>query len=164
MENYFKFDNPDITEGFIESLLGEKFTIVDYHESDGILAENSQKELFIFKIENIYEYSDFQKIRHEAPKYVKQEDELKRITKAYIICIVYFDFGQGNDYVYHGTTEFNGMTSGPIFPEYYIIRINSFSGVPTTPLDEWIYFLKTAKVTPDATAPGLDKVAGEFRQ
>ncbi|MFM9948792.1 MAG: hypothetical protein ACKV1O_12705 [Saprospiraceae bacterium] len=95
-----------------------------------------------------------------------------------IINIVYFDLGQGNDYVYHGTTDFKGIhtndtlqvnvrqkelfgitTAYQIYPEYYIIRVNKFNDVAKDSLDEWIYYLKNNRLPEAYSAPGLDKVA-----
>ena len=47
--------------------------------------------------------------------------------------------------------------AGDLFPEYYILRVNDFDRVATTPLDQWIEFLKTGSIAPDATAPGLSQ-------
>ena len=88
--------------------------------------------------------------------------------------IVYFDLGQGDDYVYHGTTTFLGIhtnqalelsetqkelfkkTSVPdLYPEYYVIKTNRFNEVAKDTLDEWIYFLKTAEIKEEFTAKGL---------
>lgn len=44
---------------------------------------------------------------------------------------------------------------GDVFPEYYILKVNDFDQVATTSLDEWMEFLKTGQIAPDATAPGL---------
>lgn len=47
--------------------------------------------------------------------------------------------------------------AGDLFPEYYVLRVNDFDKVATTPLDEWIEFLKTGIIAPEATAPGLSE-------
>ncbi len=78
----------------------------------------------------------------------------------------------GDDYLYHGTTEFVSvhtkgqysqnkldqsgvMTPRDVFPEYYIIRADQFNQVATTPLEEWIDFLKRGYIKDDTTTPGL---------
>ncbi len=70
----------------------------------------------------------------------------------------------GEDYVYHGSTNFKGIHKfdtlqlstkqkslyktgeiAKLYPEYYIIKVNQFNlGLAETKdtLDEWIYFLK----------------------
>jgi hypothetical protein len=82
--------------------------------------------------------------------------------------------GQGKDYVYYGRTEFRGIHEqdilmlsprqreqfcckevGDLYPEYYVLRVEDFNDVATTPLDEWIAFLKTGEIPDDAKAPGL---------
>ena len=45
--------------------------------------------------------------------------------------------------------------AGDIFPEYYVLRVNDFDQVATTPLDEWIEFLKTGNISAKAKAAGL---------
>ena len=94
-----------------------------------------------------------------------------------LLCLVralYFDYCQGDDYVYHGTTHFVGMHKGTqlklndrqkssfdtdqvsdLFPEYYIINISNFNNVATDTLDEWIYFLKNEAIKPHFKAKGL---------
>lgn len=42
-----------------------------------------------------------------------------------------------------------------IFPEYILIRVNEFDKVASTPLDEWIEYLKDGTIRPDTTVPGL---------
>jgi len=101
-----------------------------------------------------------------------------KVRKVYSINIVYFDLGQGDDYVYHGTTEFRGIHTNDtlqvnvrqkelfgitaayqIYPEYYIIKVNKFDDVSKDSLDEWIYYFKNNRLPENYSAPGLDKVA-----
>jgi hypothetical protein len=95
---------------------------------------------------------------------------------------VYFDLGQGKDYVYHGKTCFKGLHQGDIlqlsqkqkelfekddlhklFPEYYVIKINSFDDVAKDSLDEWIYYLKNDEVLKGSKAKGLQEVEEQLR-
>ena len=46
-------------------------------------------------------------------------------------------------------------TPEEVFPEYYIIRVNEFNQVATTPLEEWIAYLKNGEIREDTTTPGL---------
>ena len=50
-----------------------------------------------------------------------------------------------------------------MFPEYYILRVNDFDKVATTPLDEWIEFLKTGSISSEATAAGLPEARERLR-
>jgi predicted transposase/invertase (TIGR01784 family) len=89
---------------------------------------------------------------------------------------VYFDLEQGEDYIYHGRTEFTGihkqdilklsqcqqkqfthMNADDLFPEYYVLRINEFNKETVTPLDEGISFLKTGEISQKTKAKGLNK-------
>jgi hypothetical protein len=89
---------------------------------------------------------------------------------------VYFDLGQGDDYIYHGKTHFTGLhkkdelrlsetqrrvfgkeVAGDIYPEYYILKVNNFDDRMKDRLDEWIYFLKHNAVKDEFKAKGLDK-------
>ncbi|WP_027003032.1 PD-(D/E)XK nuclease family transposase, partial [Hugenholtzia roseola] len=96
------------------------------------------------------------------------------IKKVISVNIVYFDLGQGKDYVYKGTTNFQGLHEhdllqlsnkqketftkqniSDIFPEYYIIKVNQFNDVAKDTLDEWVYFLKNSEVKDSFKAKGL---------
>ena len=98
------------------------------------------------------------------------------IKKIYSINIVYFDLGKGDDYVYYGKTEFKGLhthnnlqltklqqetfkkeTVSDIYPEYYILKVDSFDNKAKSKLDEWIYFFKNNEIKEEFTARGLKK-------
>jgi hypothetical protein len=97
--------------------------------------------------------------------------EIKKIIS---INIVYFDLGQGKDYVYKGKTNFEGLHEkdtlqlsiqqkqtftkkeiSDFFPEYYIIKVNKFNDIAKDTLDEWVYFLKNSEVKDEFKAKGL---------
>ena len=42
-------------------------------------------------------------------EYISVGEPYQNIKKVYSINIVYFDLGQGDDYVYHGKTDFIGI-------------------------------------------------------
>lgn len=208
MNNYIRFDwamkrllrdkaNHAVLEGLMTSLLGRKYRIKTFLESEGnqedesdkfnrvdILAEGEDGELIIFEIQNNRELYYFHRMLFGVSKaiadYINIGDDYNKVRKVYSINIVYFELGQGGDYVYHGKTEFRGLhdpddvlrlsarqaatffgkgakrlEAGDVFPEYYVLRVNDFDKVATTPLDEWIEFLKTGDIRQDATAPGL---------
>jgi hypothetical protein len=88
--------------------------------------------------------------------------------------ILYFDLGQGKDYIYHGSTRFIGLhehdelrlnqqqqaifhkdNPSDIFPEFYLIKVNNFNDIAKDNLDEWIYFLKNEEIKDDFKAKGL---------
>jgi hypothetical protein len=91
--------------------------------------------------------------------------------------------GQGEDYVYHGCTEFRGVfkkdilklsknqrkqfiyeNAGDLFPEYYILRVNEFDENAVSPLEEWISFLKTGEIPENAVAKGLPEARERLQQ
>lgn len=137
MANYIRFDwamkrmlrdkaNHAVLEGLMTALLGEKFTIVKFLESEGnqhyeedkfnrvdILAESDRGELIIFEIQNNRELSYFHRMLYGVSKvitdYIKIGQDYGNVKKVYSVNIVYFSIGQGKDYVYHGKTVFRGL-------------------------------------------------------
>ena len=211
-ENYIRFDwamkrllrnkaNHAVLEGFLSSLIGRKFIIKSFLESEGnqefefdkynrvdILAESDDNELCIIEVQNSRELTYFHRMLYGVSKaiteYVGIGKPYQDVRKVYSINIVYFELGQGKDYVYHGKTVFKGIhephdtlklsirqnekffgsnekdvlkrkDAGDLFPEYYVLRVNDFDNIATTPLDEWMEFLKTGKISAKATAAGL---------
>lgn len=182
-----------ILEGLLTTLFKEKITINRLLESESnqedeldkynrvdILAENSRGELFIIEVQNNDEYAYFQRMLFGVSKlvteYINRGEGYQNIKKIYSVNIVYFDLGQGKDYLYHGKTEFLGVNTGEVlnlspfqrqkfkvdviselYPEYYILKVNDFDGKPSTPLEEWIYYLNTGDIPQDSTAPGLEE-------
>ena len=188
-----------ILEGFLSTLLEEKITIVRLLESEGnkdtrddkfnrvdMLAEDSKGELIIIEVQNNRELDYFHRMLYGASKavtdYINEGQEYGIIRKVYSVNIVYFELGQGKDYVYHGYTTFRGIhyndilqlsvrqreqfvrhEAGDIFPEYYVLRVDGFNDQAKTPLDEWIKFLKTGEIEHDSTAPGLQEASERLR-
>ena len=81
----------------------------------------------------------------------------------------------------HGTTTFKGIRQSDIlqlskkqqrfyqneqikdiYPEYYLIKINTFSGKIVDKLDEWIYFLKNKNILESFTAQGLHEASAKL--
>jgi predicted transposase/invertase (TIGR01784 family) len=153
----------------------DKFNRVD------VLVEDEHGEKIIIEIQNNYQVDYYHRMLFGVSKvvcdYLKKGDRYDKIKKIYSISIVYFELGQGSDYVYHGFTEFRGKHTrdileltntqktrykrekvGDIFPEYYVLRVENFDKIAKTPLDEWIYYLKTTKIPDNFTAQGLDEI------
>ena len=219
-DNYIRFDwamkrllrnkaNYVVLEGFLSSLLGKKFKIHRFLESESnqededdkynrvdILAESENEQLCIIEVQNSREQTYFHRMLYGVSKaiteYIGLGKPYEAVRKVYSINIVYFELGQGKDYVYHGKTEFVGehephdtlklsirqnekffgikdnklelrKSPGDLFPEYYILRVNDFDKVATTPLDEWIEFLKTGSISSKATAAGLPEARERLR-
>ena len=188
--------NFDILEGFLSELLGEDIKIKQILDSESnketeddkfnrvdVLVEFSNGELVIVEVQNSKEYDYFHRILYGTSKviteHIKEGDPFAEVKKVISITIAYFDLGQGKDYVYHGTTTFQGlhekdiltlsekqvelykkMNVYEIYPEYWIIKVGKFSNKVKDKLDEWIYFFKNAEIKKDFSAKGL-KAASE---
>lgn len=186
-----------VLEGFLSELLFDNIRIERILESESnqeteddkfnrvdILTQNSKNELIIVEIQNTYEIDFFQRMAYGASKALTENlslgQEYFEIKKIISINIVYFDLGQGNDYIYKGGTIFKGFHENDIltlsekqilafskeqvsdiFPEFYIIKVNNFNDIAKDSLDEWIYFLKNSEVKEGFKAKGL-KEAGEI--
>ena len=212
MNHYIRFDwamkrllrdkaNYVVLEGFLSTLLNNDIRIHRFLESESdpsdasdgfnrldMLVEDQRGELVIIEIQNTRELDYFHRMLYGTSKaiveYIKLGDVYGNIRKLYSINIVYFDLGQGTDYVYHGKTHFYGLHdktdelhlsvrqmetfkgrvwAGDIFPEYYVLRVNDFNDVARTPLDEWISFLKTGDIKDSYTAKGLSEAREKLR-
>ena len=192
--------NYDVLEGLISTLLGEDLHINRLLESEAnqadandkfnrvdMLVEDKEGRLLIVEIQNNRELDYFHRMLYGTSKtiseYIGLGDDYDKVRKIYSINIVYFDLGQGKDYVYHGKIIFRGLhdpqdvlqlsvrqrelfvgkEAGDIFPEYYVLRVNEFDRIAKTPLDEWIKFLKTGEIDKDATAKGLPEAREKLR-
>jgi predicted transposase/invertase (TIGR01784 family) len=185
-----------VLEGFLTELLFDDIRIERILESESnqeteedkfnrvdILTQNSKNELIIIEIQNSYEIDYFHRMVFGSSKAVAENLSLgqsySEIKKVISINIVYFDLGQGQDYIYKGGTVFKGLHEKDIlalsdrqrtvfakenvtdiFPEYYIIKVNKFDDIAKDSLDEWIYFLKNSEVKDEFKAKGL-KEAGD---
>ena len=185
--------NFEILEGFLSELLRRKVIIKHIGESEGtqtnkddktnrvdILVEADDKEIVIIELQYFGKDDFFKRMLYGTSKtitdYMSTGDPYSTVRKVYSINIVYFDLGTGDDYVYHGFTNFTGLHTrtelhlnekqkkmyektypGELYPEYYIIKVSKFNEVAKDTLDEWIFYLKTGKIRDDFTAQGLDK-------
>ena len=202
MDKYIRFDwaakrmlrdkaNFGVFEGLMTVLLEEPVKILDILESEAnqeseddkfnrvdIKARNSKGEIILVEIQQTRELYYLHRILYGVSKAITEHVQLgskyDQVKKVYSISIIYFDLGQGADYLYHGKTQFIGVhtqdqlklteregrslkmvTPEDIFPEYYIIRVNEFNKVATTPLEEWLEYLKDGNIREDTTTPGL---------
>ncbi|SFC37941.1 conserved hypothetical protein (putative transposase or invertase) [Flexibacter flexilis DSM 6793] len=185
-----------VLEGFLSELLFDNIKIEQILESESnqeieddkfnrvdILTQNSKNELIIIEIQNSYEIDYFHRMVYGVAKSISENlmlgQKYSEIKKVISVNIVYFDLGQGQDYIYKGKTDFKGLHQNDVlglsekqkktflkecvsdmFPEYYLLKVNQFDDVATDTLDEWIYFLKNSEVKDEFRAKGL-KEAGE---
>ncbi|NEX18299.1 MAG: hypothetical protein C1943_17270 [Halochromatium sp.] len=187
-----------ILEGFLSELLQDDIQILEILDSESgrdtpieklnrvdLRARNQHGEIILIEVQYERQFDYLQRILHSSartvvdnlPKGAPYEDIVKVIS----VSILYFDFGQGEDYVYHGATRFIGLhrqdelqlsdkqrelyqcdQAHQLFPEYYLIKVNQFDDIARDPLDQWIYFLKNEEIQSDFTARGLQQAKDEL--
>ncbi|NEX18297.1 MAG: hypothetical protein C1943_17240 [Halochromatium sp.] len=187
-----------ILEGFLSELLQDDIQILEVLDSESgrdtpieklnrvdLRARNQHGEIILIEVQYERQFDYLQRILHSSartvvdnlPKGAPYEDIVKVIS----VSILYFDFGQGEDYVYHGATRFIGLhrqdelqlsdkqrelyqcdQAHQLFPEYYLIKVNQFDDVARDPLDQWVYFLKNEEIQSDFTARGLQQAKDEL--
>lgn len=118
--------NYDVLEGFLSELLHREMKIINIPESEAnaaeeyskinkvdILCESSDKELILIELQYNSELDYMHRMLYGSSKlivdYLEKGDPYDKVRKIYSINIVYFDLGQGDDYIYKGTTEFKGI-------------------------------------------------------
>ena len=150
----------------------DKFNRVD------IKAKDSKGSIIIVEVQLTTQLYYLERILYGVAKAITEHISLgqrySNVKKVYSINILYFDLGKGADYLYHGRNTFVGVHTGDtlqinvkennvlkmktpeeVFPEYYIIRVNEFNDVATTPIEEWLDYLKNGRIKDDTTTPGL---------
>ena len=209
-DKYIRFDwaikrilrdkaNFGVLEGLMTVLLGEPIKIMEILESESnrdshedksnrvdVKAKTSEGEIIIVEVQLAREAHFMHRILYGTSKAVIEQLEIgqdyEHIKKVYSINVLYFDLGNGEDYVYHGTTTFRGMTkpdsilefkqreeefvkeSAPyvaspenVFPEYFLLRVNQFNTVAKTPIEDWMAYLKDGSISEDTQTPGLQE-------
>ena len=201
-EKYIRFDwavkrmlsdkaNFAVLEGLITVLTGEQVKIVEILESEGnqenasdkfnrvdIKAKNERGDIIIVEVQLTRQLYYLRRMLYGVSKAITEHIEIgnkyDKVKKVYSINILYFDLGQGSDYLYHGKTVFTGVHTGDqlrvntreadeikmtvpedVFPEYYIVRVNEFNDVARTPIEEWLDYLKNNRIKDDTSTPGL---------
>jgi len=188
-----------VLEGFLSELLKEDIAIQSILESENnqridsdkfnrvdLLVKNSKDELIIIEIQNQSEFDYFQRMSFGTSKviseYIAVGEPFVNLKKVFSINIVYFDLGQGEDYVYHGKNDFIGIHKfdklmlsarqtemldktepSQVFPEYYVIKVNQFNDIAKDSLDQWIYYLKNNEIKDEFNARGIDRARELWR-
>jgi predicted transposase/invertase (TIGR01784 family) len=189
-----------VLEGFLSELLEEDIKIDGLLESESnmqdagnkmtrfdLRAKDSKGELLIIEVQSAYKHDYLLRILFGVAKLIVDNTvsgaDYHTVKKVISINIVYFDLGQGNDYVYRGTTKFMGIHNNDIlnlsqqeklifkaeqiervYPEFYIIKVENFESVAKNTLDEWIYFLKTEEVKKGTKPKGLQAAKEQIDQ
>ena len=185
--------NFEILEGFLSELLKEDVRIQEILESEGnketvrdkfnrvdLKVKNEAGDILIIEVQYDREFDFLQRIFYGTAKaiteHIQEGIAYSDIKKVISISILYFDLGQGSDYVYHGITSFKGVHNSDLLllsgeqqalfgkdeiyellPEYYLIKVNSFDDIAKDSLDEWIYFLKNGEIRDHFKAKGIKK-------
>ena len=181
-----------ILEGLLSELLKTDISIVEILESErnkddaldkfnrvDMLVKSGPDELILIEVQNSTEWDYFQRMLFGASKLITEYMQMgmpyKAVKKVITVHIVYFDLGQGADYVYKGSTRFVGLhqhdelllnqaqqelfhpwqTPADIFPEYYLIKVEKFKNLILDRFDEWVYFLKNDEIEDTFQAKGL---------
>ena len=187
-----------IFEGFLSELLHDNIKIKNLLESESnretkddrsnrvdMLVENAKGELIIVEVQRETEYDYLQRILFGASKLLlenmKKSMAYSKLKKIISVSLVYFDLGMGEDYAYHGKTQFVGINKNDIlqlnnlqkelyktekiadiYPEFYLLKINQFDDVARNTIDEWIYFFKNESIKDEFTARGLKEAKEEL--
>lgn len=180
-----------ILEGFLSELLFTDISIIEVLENEtnqsvsdnkynrvDIKVIDSNQKIILIEIQYSRELDYLQRILFSSAKTIAEHLKIgaaySDVSKVISINILYFDFGKGDDYIYHGTTHFIGLHNhselelsaeqkrlyssekiADIYPEYYLIEIRNFNDIAKDTLDEWIYFLKNEQIEDNFTAKGL---------
>ena len=194
--------NFDILEGFLSELLktdikiksildGEsnKETAEDKSNRVDLLVETGNNEKIIIEVQCQSQLDYLSRILYGTSKvlteHIHQGEKYRTVSKILSISIVFFNLGEGKDYIYKGRTDFTGihyhdrlrlapneqeiyksnrvknsdLEPNDIFPEYYIIKVNQFKERIKDKFDEWVYFLKNESIKPDFAAKGIRSAA-----
>ncbi|MGB3546517.1 MAG: Rpn family recombination-promoting nuclease/putative transposase, partial [Saprospiraceae bacterium] len=183
--------NFGILEGFLSELLKEDIEIVEILDGESnketeqdkfnrvdVLVKDTKGDLIIIEIQNSYALDYFLRVLYGISKaiieHMKEGDNYTKVKKIISVNIVYFELGQGNDYIYRGTTSFKGLHDNQpleltaaqrnlfkkdkiedVYPEIYLIKVNKFDDNAKNTLDEWIYFLKNSEIKQEFSAKGI---------
>lgn len=187
--------NFDILEGFLSELLQRDIRIECVLESEGnknsrddkynrvdVLArnDNDKEEKIIIEVQTTSEWDYLSRILYGTSKviteHLKEGDSYRNICKVISVSVVFFNIGEGEDYIYQGTTVFRGRhchdilklneqerdlyeleykTPSDIYPEFYIIKVNQFHERIRDKFDEWVYFLKNEQIKSSFKAKGI---------
>ena len=183
--------NFGILEGFLSELLKEDIEILEILDSESnketeedkynrvdVLVKDNKGDLIIVEVQNSYALDYFLRILYGISKaiieHMKEGNTYSKVKKVISVNIVYFELGQGDDYIYRGTTNFKGIHDNQIleltaaqkkllkkekveevYPEIYLIKVNKFDDHAKDTLDEWVYFLKNSEIKQEFSAKGI---------
>ncbi len=187
-------DKADFTilEALVSAVIGEKITITELLESESnqktkddkfnrvdIKAKNRKGEIILIEVQLSTELYFLQRVLFGVAKTITEHLKLgknyRKVKKVYSINILYFDFGEGEDYLYHGSNSLIGVNTGDqlkvtaderhgietvlsekVFPEYYLLRVEKYDQEEASNArEEWMRYLKWGYIDPETKVPGL---------
>ena len=118
--------NFGVLEGFLSELLFDDIKILEVLESESnkdsendkynrvdIKVKNAKGELIIIEVQFNDEYDFFHRLLYATSKticeHLDRGKPYSEVVKVISINILYFDLGEGNDYIYKGKTVFNSF-------------------------------------------------------
>ncbi len=161
----------------LESESNKSYRKAKFNRVD-LKVKNDKNEIIIIEVQYDREFDYLQRILFGTSKviteHIRESKPYSEIVKVISVNILYFDLGYGKDYIYHGATAFKGLHCddelqlderqrslykkegvGNVFPEYYLIKVNTFDDIAKDTLDEWIYFLKNGEIKDTFQAKGI---------
>ena len=119
----------EVFEGLMTVLIGEPVKIIELLESESnkqtkksksnqvdIKAKNSRDEIILVEIQLEPGSWYMQRILFGVSKAITEHiitgQDYSNVKKVYSINILYYNFGDGEDYLYHGTNQFVGVHTG----------------------------------------------------
>lgn len=179
------------TDVVIDSLLeseSNKESAEDKLNRVDILAQLASGEKVIIEVQCVRQWDFLSRMLYGVSKVVvehlKARARYGAIPRVIAVNIVYFDLGEGKDYIYHGTTSFKGIHQHDVlqlrerkkehyypdridqvshlFPEYYVLKVDEFDLKIRDTLDEWMYALKQSEVKPEFKAKGIQTAAKQL--
>ncbi|MEN0046772.1 MAG: Rpn family recombination-promoting nuclease/putative transposase [Bacteroidota bacterium] len=193
--------NFDVLEGFLGALLeDDDLKIVELLGEEGgqmkedekfnrvdLLVKDARDRKIIIEVQTTRESDYLERLLFGTCKSIIEHvgigSSYKNIHKVISVSILFFNLGRGDDYLYHGNTQFTGMNDGKpliikrkeaevingeekikfsdknIFPEYYLIRVEKYQNIVRKKIDEWIYMIKNNEVKKEFGAKNIDKAA-----
>ena len=179
-----------ILEGFLSELLYTDISILEILESESnqeergykfnqvdLKVKDSADNLYLIEVHYSSNFAYVQRFLQagskEINKRLPKDEDYSAISKVISVNILHFDLG-GDDYIYHGSTNFIGLHSheelylsaekkrlhnsqhaSGLYPESYLIELPKFNDIVRNTLDEWIYFLKNQEIKANFSAKGL---------
>lgn len=144
-----------------------------------IKAEKANGEIVVVGIQYLYEVYYHERMLYGSEQSTKAY--AKRCSdcmgNAYSFNVLDFNVvGESEDYMYKGQTRFKGIHTNDelnittkqrdaivrishddIFPICYFLLASNFDKKPVSPIEEWMYYLRTGIIHADAKAPGLQE-------